>query len=340
MTEVVERTEPAEPPKQPIVRSATFTPVNPQYIAQGPFQDGDQVITATWDAVDGATEYKPQWWGLDGRRSWQDHPLGALAATPSDTQSIVLDGIPRAHLSSFWIRIKAVNSAGESGWSGYKQFTPVSTLVAGQPVPTQAPGVIAGSRPTVMAGQGRLAVRWEPPADTGGAAVESLTHDLRYGTGPPSVRAAWPIYHVGAARSVAVAGLHSGVEYQVQVRARNDAGVGVWSDVAKATPQAPAGKAVAATAAFALEPNVPNPFNPTTTIRYALPHAADVELTVYNVVGQAVRTLVAAYQSAGRYAVEWDATDDSGHSVSAGLYFYRLQAGGQFHAVEKMLLLK
>ena len=93
-------------------------------------------------------------------------------------------------------------------------------------------------------------------------------------------------------------------------------------------------------AAFSLASNYPNPFNPATTIRYALPQAADVRLTVYNVVGQVVRTLVAEHQSAGRYLVAWDATNDNGHSLSAGIYFYRLQAGDEFHAVKKMLLLK
>jgi len=92
--------------------------------------------------------------------------------------------------------------------------------------------------------------------------------------------------------------------------------------------------------AFSLASNFPNPFNPTTTIQYALPHAADVALTVYNVVGQPVRMLVDEHQSAGRYAVEWDATDDSGHRLSSGMYFYRLQAGGEFREVKKMLLLK
>ena len=92
--------------------------------------------------------------------------------------------------------------------------------------------------------------------------------------------------------------------------------------------------------AFALADNFPNPFNPATTIQYALPAAADVELTVYNVVGQPVRTLVAEHQSAGRYMVEWDATDDSGHSLSSGMYLYRLQAGEEFREVKKMLLLK
>ena len=93
-------------------------------------------------------------------------------------------------------------------------------------------------------------------------------------------------------------------------------------------------------AAFTLADNFPNPFNPETTIHYALPQAANVELTVYNVVGQPVRTLVAEHQNAGRYAVEWDATNDSGHSLSSGMYFYRLQAGDEFHAIKKMLLLK
>ncbi len=92
--------------------------------------------------------------------------------------------------------------------------------------------------------------------------------------------------------------------------------------------------------AFALANNYPNPFNPATTIQYALPQAADVELTVYNVVGQVVRTLVAQHQNAGRYTVAWDATDDGGHSLSSGMYFYHLQAGDEFREVRKMLLLK
>ena len=93
-------------------------------------------------------------------------------------------------------------------------------------------------------------------------------------------------------------------------------------------------------AVFSLADNYPNPFNPTTTLQYALPQAADVALTVYNVLGQPVRTLVAERQNAGRYVVEWDATNDQGHRLSAGMYFYRLQAGGDFREVKKMLLLK
>jgi flagellar hook assembly protein FlgD len=57
-------------------------------------------------------------------------------------------------------------------------------------------------------------------------------------------------------------------------------------------------------------------------------------------VGQVVRTLVNGPQSAGRYAVQWDATDNQGASLSSGIYFYRLQAGDNFLEVKKMLLLK
>jgi hypothetical protein len=90
---------------------------------------------------------------------------------------------------------------------------------------------------------------------------------------------------------------------------------------------------------YALGDNYPNPFNPETTIKYQLPDAVDVRLDIYNVVGQVVRTLVADNQIAGRYIVQWDATDDSGQDLSSGIYFYRLQAG-EFQEVSKMLLLK
>ena len=100
------------------------------------------------------------------------------------------------------------------------------------------------------------------------------------------------------------------------------------------------GKRVALPDSPQLAQNHPNPFNPATTIRYALSHAADVELTVYNILGQPVHTLVAGHQSAGFYAVEWDATDASGQRLSSGMYFYRLQAGEEFREIKKMLLLR
>jgi flagellar hook assembly protein FlgD len=91
---------------------------------------------------------------------------------------------------------------------------------------------------------------------------------------------------------------------------------------------------------FALLQNFPNPFNPETTIKYNLAEASDVNLRIFNIVGQVVRTLVAERQSAGRYQVRWSGTDDRGASVSSGIYFYELSAGGKFQDVKRLMLLK
>ena len=90
---------------------------------------------------------------------------------------------------------------------------------------------------------------------------------------------------------------------------------------------------------FALLQNFPNPFNPETTIKYNLAEGTNVSLRIYNVVGQVVRTLVAEPQSAGRYTVRWNGTDDRGVSVSSGIYFYEIRSSG-FQDVKKLMLLK
>lgn len=90
---------------------------------------------------------------------------------------------------------------------------------------------------------------------------------------------------------------------------------------------------------FALLQNFPNPFNPETTINYNLAASSDVTLQIYNVVGQVVRTLVSEPQSAGRYQVRWNGTDDRGVPVSSGIYFYSVRAG-KFQDVRKLMLLK
>lgn len=94
-----------------------------------------------------------------------------------------------------------------------------------------------------------------------------------------------------------------------------------------------------ASGSFALQQNVPNPFNPETTIRYQLAEPGNVSLTIYNTLGQAVRTLVDGYQPAGDRVVRWNGRDSRGQSVSSGLYFYRLD-GDNVAEVRRMLLIK
>jgi len=89
---------------------------------------------------------------------------------------------------------------------------------------------------------------------------------------------------------------------------------------------------------FSLLQNFPNPFNPETTIQYNLAESADVNLHIYNVVGQVVRTLVSERQSAGRYRVQWSGMDDRGVPVSSGIYFYEIRAGKNKQVLKLMLL--
>ena len=90
---------------------------------------------------------------------------------------------------------------------------------------------------------------------------------------------------------------------------------------------------------YALHQNYPNPFNPTTILRYDLPEDTQVNITIYDIMGREVRTLVNNQQSAGYKSVVWDATNDLGQPVSAGMYLYRISAE-EFVQVKKMVLLK
>ena len=90
---------------------------------------------------------------------------------------------------------------------------------------------------------------------------------------------------------------------------------------------------------FILKQNYPNPFNPITSLRYDLPEDGLVNITIYDMMGKIVKTLVNSSQTAGYKSVQWNATNDRNESVSAGLYLYTIQAG-EFRQTKKMLLLK
>jgi hypothetical protein len=83
---------------------------------------------------------------------------------------------------------------------------------------------------------------------------------------------------------------------------------------------------------YEIEQNFPNPFNPSTTFRYSIPKKGRVYLTIYNSLGQAVKTLVSALQPAGVYQVEWNARD-----FASGIYYYRLRSG-DFSGTKRLIL--
>jgi hypothetical protein len=85
---------------------------------------------------------------------------------------------------------------------------------------------------------------------------------------------------------------------------------------------------------FRLSQNYPNPFNPITKINYELPITNYVDLSIYNLLGEKVTTIVNEKQAAGRYQVQWDAA-----GFASGIYYYRIEAG-EFQDVKKMILLR
>ena len=90
---------------------------------------------------------------------------------------------------------------------------------------------------------------------------------------------------------------------------------------------------------FSLSQNYPNPFNPTTNIRFSVPQTSDVRISIYNTLGQEVRTLFAGSMERGTKEVQWDGRNTLGNTLSSGLYVYRMTAGS-FSSTKKMLLMK
>ncbi|MCP4713144.1 MAG: T9SS type A sorting domain-containing protein, partial [Planctomycetes bacterium] len=98
---------------------------------------------------------------------------------------------------------------------------------------------------------------------------------------------------------------------------------------------------------FAVDQNYPNPFNPITTIRYALPNypfeggraVVKVKISIYNIAGRLIKTLVDKRQDSGYYSVVWDGRNNRGHAVTNGTYFYRVKVGKN-EITKKMVLLK
>jgi hypothetical protein len=90
---------------------------------------------------------------------------------------------------------------------------------------------------------------------------------------------------------------------------------------------------------FELDQNYPNPFNPTTAIAYTLQKKAMVNLEIYNLLGQKVKTLVSDYQSPGLHRIFWDGKNDQDKTVASGIYFYRLVVDEVAQA-KKMVLMK
>jgi hypothetical protein len=90
---------------------------------------------------------------------------------------------------------------------------------------------------------------------------------------------------------------------------------------------------------FALHPAYPNPFNPETTIRYDVQNNSHILLTVHDLLGRTIATLLDGPRDAGSYTISWSGRDDSGASVPSGVYFVRMNTGS-FTATQKLMLIR
>jgi flagellar hook assembly protein FlgD len=90
---------------------------------------------------------------------------------------------------------------------------------------------------------------------------------------------------------------------------------------------------------FNLYSNYPNPFNPSTNIRYSIPTAGNVTIEIFNSLGQLVNTIVNQYQESGTHNVVWNGTDMSGQKLSSGIYIYKLNTNN-YVSSKKMVLIK
>jgi 6-phosphogluconolactonase len=112
-----------------------------------------------------------------------------------------------------------------------------------------------------------------------------------------------------------------------------------WVAISGVSPSTQVTSPAGAPPAFALWQNSPNPFNPSTVIRYALPQRTRVHLDLYDLLGRKVSRLVSQERPAGEYSIAWDGTDISGRHVASGIYLARMDAGG-YRAVRKLMLIR
>ena len=231
--------------------------------------------------------------------------------------------------TAYDVQVLATNAEGSSDWSasgtGMTLSSPPPSTTANAPENLQA-----------TTGNTQVTLSWDAPNDDGGADITGYAYRYKESGGDFSDYMDIPESGPGEAnaRSYTVTGLMNEQEYVFQVRAVNEHGGGLPAEVVVALPTVINTESEELPAEVTLSANYPNPFNPETTIRYALPQAGNVHLAVYDLLGHEVAILVDQSKPAGNYTVRFGAGN-----LPSGLYVYRLHAGDET-MVRTMMLVK
>ena len=212
------------------------------------------------------------------------------------------------------------------------------------------PGNLSASSGSIYT---RVDLSWTAADDNGSSITDYQYQYLKSGT------TSWSNWtSMGVVTSYTVSGLTSGASYDFRVRAVNGVGAGAYAQTTgRARSQAEdeqtedeqteeAQESAAKPVSLTTQPDsvlaalaAPNPFNPTTTLHLHLPTGGPVSLTIYNLTGQVIRSLVHQWLEVGYHTFAWDGRDQHGYPVASGVYLYRLQAGQQV-LVHKMALIR
>ena len=171
-----------------------------------------------------------------------------------------------------------------------------------------------------------MTLTWEAPLNDGGSEITGYAYRHKESDGNFTVYTDIPESGSGEAnaRSYTVTGLTNGLEYVFHVRAVNEHGGGLPEEVTVTLPTVINTESEELPTEVALMGNYPNPFNPETTIRYALPQTSPVQFVVYDMLGHEVAVLIDGIQLQGRHTVRFKAD-----GLPTGTYVYRLTAGAK-----------
>ena len=254
--------------------------------------------------------------------------LDAAFTSLTVDDSTIVDSTRRVglltHGNTYYWRVRALSGAGASDWSQTWSFSVIVSL------PAQ--------------------VQLQLPPDMAGLNVDTARFVWYHSS--PAVTRYWfelstdSLFATGFVDSMIVdttTVVHQLVQNQLywwKVRSNNAAGWGPFSQPRRLIVLLTSlGTRHGLPTISDLSPNYPNPFNPTTTIRYQLAKQSRVIIKIYNLLGEEIRIMIDTEQAAGYYSLVWNGADDLGHPVSSGAYFYRAQLGDKTQT-RKMIFLK